>query len=271
MHTSNAQGKRVAVVTGSSSGIGYATSVLLAKKGFQTYATMRNLDKSASLQGLVNQNASLRIEKLDVSDPRSIRDTIRKILSQENGRLDVLINNAGYDLIGCAEDVSLGEIKAQFETNFFGVIRVTRAVLPSMRKNKSGIIVNISSISGRVGWPAGSAYVSSKFALEGLSECMFYELRKFGIKVIIIEPGAVRSKIQNSTIIAKKAKRPSSPYSRLTQNIYNRMACLQKNATPAEHVADLIFEAITSPTPNLRYSIGNRFDFNCEKNNYTYV
>ena len=147
----------------------------------------------------------LQIVQLDVNDDKSVKDAIDKI-GREKDRIDVLVNNAGYGLFGSLEDMSIEEIKSQFETNFFGVIRVTQKVLPIMRKQKGGgTIVNISSVGGRISVPVLSAYNSTKFALEGLSESMSYELEPFGIRVVIIEPGFIRTNIMNSSNLAKKA------------------------------------------------------------------
>lgn len=138
-------------------------------------------------------------------------NVIRTILD-ETGRVDVLVNNAGYGLVGAFEELSIEEIKEQFETNFFGVIRVTQAVLPVMRKWGDGIIVNISSGAVRFGYPNGSAYVSSKFALEGLSECMAYEIEPYGLRVVLVEPGFVRTNFSN--VVAKRSQSPNPLYDR---------------------------------------------------------
>src|SRR5919202_6790824 len=160
---------KVAVVTGSSTGIGYETSLILARNGFLTYATMRNLNKSENIKLVATkENLSIHVKQLDVTDDASINNAIQAI-SSETGRIDVLVNNAGYGLNGAFEDLAMDEIKAQYETNVFGLIRTTQAVLPIMRKQKSGAIVNISSGAGRFGFPGGSAYASTKFAVEGLS------------------------------------------------------------------------------------------------------
>ena len=216
----NGEITRIAVVTGSSSGIGFETALLLARSGFHTYATMRNLEKSKSITEIANtEKLPLQVVQLDVNDDISVKNAIDKIVSAaENKRIDALVNNAGYGLFGPLEDTSIEEIKAQFETNFFGVIRVTQRVLPVMRKqNSGGTIVNVSSVGGRIGVPVLSAYQSTKFALEGLSESMSYELEPFGIKVVIIEPGFIRTNIVNSSTSAQKALDPKSPYFPLTQ------------------------------------------------------
>jgi short-subunit dehydrogenase len=130
-----------------------------------------------------------------------------------------LVNNAGYGLIGAFEDLSIDEIKNLYETNVFGLMRVTQAVLPVMREQKSGIIVNVSSGAGLFGYPGGSAYVSTKFAVEGLTESISYELGQFGIKVVLIEPGFIKTNFENAMVIAKKAQDPNSPYSKMMQRI----------------------------------------------------
>ena len=207
---SEADRQKVAIVTGSSSGIGYATSLMLARKGFYTYASARNIDKSANLESIANaERLPLKLIQLDVTDDISVKDAIEKIVL-EKGRIDVLVNNAGYALFGAFEDLSLDEIKAQFETNFFGVIRVTQHVLPIMRntvQNGGGVIVNVSSINGLVAFPVISAYVSTKFAIEGLSESIAYELEPFGIKVILIEPGVIGSNFMKGSVLPKKSVR----------------------------------------------------------------
>lgn len=252
------QGK-VAIVTGSSSGIGYATSLLLARNRFHTYATMRNTEKSADIQEIANkEKLPLQVIQLDVNDDASIRNSIKRV-ERENERIDVLVNNAGYGLVGAFEDLSVEEIKSQFETNFFGVIRLTQQVLPIMRKQKSGTIVNVSSGAGRIGFPAMSAYVSSKFALEGLSESMSYELEPFGIKVIIIEPGVIRTNFKKNSVMSKKSLDNSSisPYSSIIQKIDSSISSIIEHATRPEEVAKAILHAITSNNPELRYLVGN--------------
>jgi NAD(P)-dependent dehydrogenase (short-subunit alcohol dehydrogenase family) len=254
------QEPKVALVTGSSSGIGYETALLLARSGFHTYASMRNLEKSKKITEMANtEKLPLQIVQLDVNDDMSIKEAFGKIVA-ENKRIDVLVNNAGYGLFGSLEDLSIDEIKAQFETNFFGVIRVTQKVLPIMRKqNNGGIIVNVSSVGGRMGVPVLSAYQSTKFALEGLSESISYELEPFGIRVVIIEPGFIRTNIMNSSILSKKALDTKSPYFSLLEKVENHFKSMMDNSSssPPEEVAKVILQAVTSENPQLRYTVGN--------------
>ena len=171
-------------------------------------------------------------------------------------RIDLLVNNAGYGLAGAFEDLSMEEIKAQYETNLFGVIRVTQAVLPIMRKQKSGIIVNISSGLGRFGIPVQSAYVSTKFAIEGLSESMAYELEPFGIRVVLVEPGFVKTNALNNMVTAKKSQDANSPYSQLMQNMVSQIEHGLETGSPPDVVAKAVLKAVTSENPNLRYLAG---------------
>src|SRR5215208_431383 len=253
----------VAVVTGSSSGIGFETALLLARNGFYTYATMRNLEKSKNITDIANnEKLPLQVVQLDVNDDISVKNAIDKIVAAaENKRIDVLVNNAGYGLFGSLEDISIEEIKAQFETNFFGVIRVTQQVLPVMRNQSiGGTIANVSSVGGRIGVPVLSAYQSTKFAIEGLSESMSYELEPFGIRVVIIEPGFIRTNIINSSASAEKALDSKSPYFLLMQKVKNHFKSMMENASsscPPEEVAKVILQSITSKNPQLRYTVGN--------------
>ena len=175
---------------------------------------------------------------------------------KEKGRIDVLVNNAGYGLIGAVEDLSMDELKAQFDTNFFGLVRMTQAVLPAMRKQKSGSIINVGSIAGRVAFPASPAYSATKFAVEGLSEGMSLELAPFGIKMVVIEPGMIKTNFMNGIIMAKKALDPVSPYAPMIQSMNATVGPLLENAAPAQLVADAVLKAATSADPEPRYLVG---------------
>ena len=247
---------KVAVVTGSSTGIGFETAVLLARSGYQTYATMRDTKKSERLTEIAkSENLPLIIVQLDVNNDKSVKDAIDKILSEKQ-RIDVIVNNAGYGLFSPVEELTLDQIKEQFETNFFGVIRVIHAVIPTMRKQRAGTIVNVSSLVGRVGLPLSSAYVATKFALEGLTESVRYELSQFGINLILIEPGVIKTNfienLKTSTVSESK-----SNYADLNESISKRFETMMANSsTSPKIVAESILNAVTSENPKLRYIVG---------------
>jgi NAD(P)-dependent dehydrogenase (short-subunit alcohol dehydrogenase family) len=249
--------QKVSVVTGSSSGIGYETALILARNGFKTYATMRNIEKGVSLNSIAEkENLFIKIVQLDVTDQSSVKNAVETI-HDESGKIDVLINNAGYGLVGALEDVSMEEIKSQFETNFYGLIRVTQAVLPIMRNQGSGKIVNISSGAGRFGFPTGSIYVSTKFAVEGLSESLAYEVEPFGIKIILVEPGVIKTNFFNASNTTKKSLNPNSPYFKMYQNMGSGFSKMIENGSTPDVVAKTVLEAISNDTPKLRYLAGN--------------
>ena len=256
----NNRNNKIAVVTGSSSGIGFETSLLLARNGFSTYATMRNLDKSQAIIDLKEkEKLPLEVLQLDITDELSVKEAIHKIINDQE-KIDVLVNNAGYALVGPFEELSIEEFKEQFETNVFGAIRLIQGVLPIMRRQREGTIVNVSSVAGRVGFPLTSAYVSSKFALEGLSESMAYEIEQFGIKVILIEPGVIRTNFNNNLKIGKMvAIDPKSPYIELTQQRISAFKPRFERGSPPFEVAKVILEAIRleKPAQELRYMVGN--------------
>jgi NAD(P)-dependent dehydrogenase (short-subunit alcohol dehydrogenase family) len=257
---SDMQQKNIVLVTGSSSGIGFETSLFLARAGFYTYATMRNLNKSSKIVDLAKKhNLPLEVLQLDVTDDKSVKDAIN-IIAAKQRRIDVVVNNAGYGSTGAVEDFSIDEIKAQFETNFFGAVRVIQSVLPLMREQRCGIIVNISSIGGRVAFPFSPSYASTKFALEGLSEALQYEVDQFGIKVILIEPGIIKTNFPDNMLKAKRTADPASPYSGLLQRRIERVKIMFKNGTAPEEVAKVILKAVTSGNnekPDLRYVVGS--------------
>ena len=248
---------QVALITGCSSGIGYETALMLARNGFHTFATMRDTKKSNSLaKTSEKEKLALKILELDVNDEKSIENAINRIKSEAK-RIDILINNAGYGLVGFFEDLTLDEIRNQFETNFFGVLNITKNVIPIMRLQKSGIIVNISSGAGQVGFPGISAYVSSKFAVEGFSESLMYELSPFGIKVIIIEPGVVKTNFFRNCVISEESTKNRSPYSRSLDKIQKNIDLMQEHATSPTDVAKIILQVLSTDEPKQRYIVGN--------------
>ncbi|MDQ3839674.1 MAG: SDR family oxidoreductase [Thermoproteota archaeon] len=252
------QDQRVAVVTGSSSGIGLETSLTLARNGFYTYATMHKVEEEKSkpiTDAAKNENLKLQLIELDVDNDKSVTNAIDTIVD-ERKRVDVLVNNAGYGLGGPLEETSINEIKAQFETNFFGAIRAMQVVLPVMRKQRTGKIVNITSMGGRIAIPLSSPYHGSKFALEGLSESIRYELEPFDIKIILIEPGAVGSNFWKNIKIAKSSSNTNSPYTQFGNQIMKVFKEMEQHAMNPSEVAKTILYAVTSDNPQLRYVVG---------------
>src|SRR5919199_1481156 len=226
------------------------------RDGFLAYATVININKSENIKSLATKESlPLHVTQLDVTDDASVRNAVEAVLSKE-GRIDILVNNAGYVLSGGFEDLAMDEIKTQYETNFFGLIRTTHAVLPIMREQKSGVIVNISSGAGRFGYPGHSAYISTKFAVEGLSESISYELEPFGIKVVIVEPGVIRTNIVNTMVVARKSQDPNSPYLQILQKMANAFEKMMKNASSPDLVANVVLNAVKDENRNLRYLAG---------------
>ena len=270
--------QNIALVTGSSTGIGFETSLLLARNGFYTYATMRDTRKSNKIEKIANnENLPLKVLSMDVDNDDSVRNAIHKII-HEKKKIDILVNNAGYGLFGALEEISMDEAKKQFETNLFGAMRTIKEILPTMRKQKNGIIINVTSLAGVVGIPAECIYVSTKFALEGLSESISYELQPFGIKVIIIEPGVVNTnfvpniKFSNKTddkllqTLMKQEekseinysnndikKKNSSYYSNTIDTFLSHYFSAMNNAPSPKEVATVILEAIKNASNSSEY------------------
>ena len=272
--------QNIAVVTGTSTGIGFETSLLLARNGFYTYATMRDTLKSDKIEKIANkENLPLEVLSMDVDNDDSVRNAIEKIIDEKQ-KIDILVNNAGYGLFGALEDISIEEIKKQFETNLFGAIRTIKEVLPTMREQKNGIIVNVTSIAGVVGIPAECIYVSTKFALEGLSESISYELQSYGIKVILIEPGVINTnfvpnikfpnktndKSQQTLLEEEKEgeseinsssndikKKNSLYYSNTIDTFLSHYYPAMRNALLPKEVATVILEAIKNASKSSEY------------------
>jgi len=248
--------EKVAVVTGASSGIGFETALALAREGYHTYATMRDITKSDKIKELGEKDGlKISVLELDVDNDDSVKVAIKKILDEKQ-RIDVLVNNAGWGLWGCVEDVSVDEFKTQFETNFFSVIRLIQEVGPTMRKQGSGKIINISSVAGRIGFPASPAYISSKFALEGLSESLRLEMAPFGVDVIIIEPGVIKTNFLNPVRLAKKSE-SGTAYRDITTRVVSGVKMMAEMGTPPKEVADTIVKSINDDKPLPRYIVGN--------------
>ncbi len=246
--------EKVALVTGSSSGIGLETALALARDGYHTFASMRDIHKSEKLaEAAKKENLSIDVIELDVDKEESIVSAIKKIV-EDCGRLDVLVNNAGYGQFGCTEDVSVDDFRKQFETNFFSIVKIIQEVAPIMRKQKSGIIVNISSVAGRMGLPGSPAYISSKFALEGLVECLRYELGQFGIKTTLIEPGVIKTNFFESMKIPDSKTDPK--YKELTDHIQAGLKMMVQMGTEPSQVAEVIIKAIHDDEILPRYIVG---------------
>jgi len=248
---------KTALITGCSSGFGLLTAATLAKNGFRTFATMRDLGKrgrlDAALAGAGTQAEALA---LDVTDADSIAAAVAKAMA-DAGRIDLLVNNAGVGIAGFIEDLTIDEYRRPMETNFFGLVAVTKAVLPIMRRQRSGRIVNISSIGGRAASSVFSAYCASKFAVEGFCEALALEAQSFGVQVVLIEPGAFRTEIYESNRRFAAAHDPRSPYARASAAIEeraDRMAARMKS--DPQKVADAVLHAATVEKPRLRYLVG---------------
>jgi len=248
---------RVALITGCSSGIGYETALMLGRNGFRTFATMRNTKKSDSLQEIIRKEGlDVSIQQLDVNNNASIENTINNIKNEAN-RIDVLINNAGFGLVGFFEDLTLEEIRDQFETNFFGVLNITKKIIPIMRLQKRGTIINISSGAGQVGFPGISAYVSTKFAIEGFSESLTYELLPYGIKVVIIEPGVIKTNFFRNCKVSEHSVKKNSTYSTSLDKFQKNIEIMQEHATSPTDVAKVIIQVLGNSEPKQRYIVGN--------------
>ncbi len=247
--------EKVALVTGSSSGIGLETALSLTRDGYHTFASMRNLEKAGELEHAAKkENLAMELIELDVDKEESIVSAIKKIVDK-SGRLDVLVNNAGYGQFGCTEDVTIDDFRKQFETNFFSIVRIIQEVAPIMRKQTSGNIINISSVVGRMGLPGSPAYISSKFALEGLVECLRYELGQFGIKTTVIEPGVIKTNFFNSMKVPESKTDPK--YKTLTDNILAGLKMMVEMGTAPSQVADVVIKAIHDDGKMLpRYVVG---------------
>ncbi|MGA8876530.1 MAG: SDR family oxidoreductase [Candidatus Korobacteraceae bacterium] len=251
--------EKIAVVTGSSSGIGLVTCVELARNGYRVVATMRDLGRWTRLEEAA-QKAGVRdrldLRRLDITETDTLAGALEEIV-RDHGRIDVLVNNAGFSSAGFAEDIQLHELRHQMETNFFGNVAMTKAVLPVMRKQCSGHIIQMSSIVGRLSAPMLSSYCASKFALEGWSEALRIEVHSLGIRVVLIEPGDYETDIwTRNVVIGKQAMDPSSPNRERSQRFVEFIKTRAPKRRDPREVAQLVVRVANDPNPKLRYVIG---------------
>lgn len=242
------------LITGASSGIGEATAKHFQANGWNVIATMRNPTNDTDLRKLDN----LHVTKLDVTDSASIAAAVEEGV-RRFGKIDVLLNNAGYGAYGALEAFSMDRIRRQFDTNVIGLLEVTKCVLPHMRENKSGTIINISSIGGQITFPLGTLYHGTKFAVEGLSEALHYELEPLGIRVRIVEPGMIKTNFGGSSFdFAIDESLPE--YSATAEAMGRVFGKLASNPSAPEVVADVIWEAANDTGDRLRFRAGSDAD-----------
>lgn len=246
--------RRVVLITGTSSGFGKACALHLSQSGYRVYGTSRSADFNRKTVATTPDDASFKTIPMDVQDTSSVAKGISHILEIE-GRIDVVVNNAGIATAGAIEEVSIAEMKDQFETNLFGVLRVCQAILPQMRNRKSGCIINISSIGGVMGIPFQGAYSASKFALEGMTEALRIEVKPFGIRVVLIEPGDFKTDFTKNRIITKGVDR-NSVYAGQFKTALSMMEDEERNGADPHLLALLVEKIIHRPSPKVRYTIG---------------
>ena len=251
---------RSVLITGASTGLGREMALYLAERGYAVYATMRDTrDAEPLLQAARSKNVQIKALALDVTDKKSIEAAVNSMVA-ETGDIYAVINNAGIGLRGYFEDLETEEIRHLFNANVFGVMEVTRAVLPHMRRAKRGRVLLISSVGGRIGSLGVTTYCSTKFALEGFGESLFLELAPLGIRVSLIEPGIIKTERWSTNRgEAAGARNPESPYARWFQQSEDEADKLVKasTATPAD-VAAVIYKALESENPKLRYMVGRK-------------
>jgi NAD(P)-dependent dehydrogenase (short-subunit alcohol dehydrogenase family) len=248
------------LITGASTGLGREMALYLAERGFSVFATMRDTSEAGTLLGEArSRKGSLRVIPLDVTDKASIQKAVQTVIS-ETGSIYGLINNAGVGLRGYFEDLDDEEIRRMFDANVFGVMEVTRAVLPYMRNAKRGRVLMISSVGGRIGSLGVSTYCSTKFALEGFGESLFMELAPLGVQVVLIEPGIIRTERWTTNRgQGARAGDPNSPYAAwFSQSEQEADKLVQASTATATDVAEVIHQALVAEKPKLRYMVGRK-------------
>jgi short-subunit dehydrogenase len=241
---------KTVLITGCSSGIGKAAVSYFQKKGWNVAATMRSPEKETGLSSLAN----VKCFPLDVRNPDSVGKAVREA-ADAFGSIDAVVNNAGFSLIGPFETTHVDDIARQFDTNLFGMMNVIREILPLFRRQKGGTIVNIASMGGKVGFPLYSLYNSTKFAVEGFSEALQYELEQFGVRVKIIEPGVIKTDFYGRSMT--KTHNDDDPvYGQYAGKSIEKLMAFGKNGISPDRVAKKIFKAASSKNRRLRYSIG---------------
>lgn len=242
--------KGVVLITGASAGMGKATAELLLEKGYVVYSAARRIEKMQDLEA-----KGAKLIALDVTDEQSMVNGINRIM-EEQGRIDVLFNNAGYGSYGAVEDVTLAEARRQFEVNLFGLSRLTQLVLPHMRRQNSGKIINNSSTGGRIYTPLGAWYHATKHALEGYSDCLRLEVAPFGIDVVVIQPGSIKSEWSNIMLEYVQKTSGKGAYANMT-NAYIKMASNMINQASSPNViGKIVMKAIEAKRPKTRYAAG---------------
>ena len=244
--------KKVILITGASSGMGKETALKLIGEGHIVYGAARRIN---NMQDLVN--AGGKAIGLDVIQESQVMAAVKQIID-EQGRIDVLINNAGYAIYGSVEDITIAEAKRQFEVNLFGLARLTQEVLPYMRKQQSGRIINVASMGGKIYSPLGAWYHATKHALEGWSDCLRLETKQFGIDVVIIEPGIIATEFGDVMLQPMVDRSLGGPYNTMAQSVSNATKTMYQKggASPASIIAGLIAKAVNSNRPKTRYVAG---------------
>lgn len=241
------------LITGASNGIGRATAGLFHASGWNVAATMRNTEAGAALAALEN----VLVTKLDVNDEASITAAVAATVGRF-GQIDVLVNNAGYGVYGILEATSMDDLRRQFETNVLGLLATTKAVIPGFRRQRSGVIVNISSVAGRLALPTGAPYCGTKFAVEGITEALYYEMKSIGVRVKLVEPGFIKTNFGNAMSFSNDAS--LTEYQPLVGGFLKAVAPMAANAAEPSLAAEVIYRAATDGTDQLRYLVGKDAD-----------